>query len=155
MGYYPWRLMSYKLANGMKMWKRYGNTTILLLFSLKGLEILHQEKRGQVKTMVMEYFNSILFHKSRPANKQHTNHSSTGLLSLILKEECKLRMFEKKTLRWIFGPKRLENGEWRRLCNEELQSLYSSLNIVWMFKSRRLRWIQHVCLSLPRGRFTS
>jgi hypothetical protein len=38
-------------------------------------QILHQERRGQVKTIVMEHFNGILFHKSRPANKQHTNQS--------------------------------------------------------------------------------
>ena len=62
----------HKLANSMKIWKGYGSTTILL-FSLKGLEILHQERRGQVKSMVLEHFNSILFHKSGPANKQHTN----------------------------------------------------------------------------------
>ena len=62
------------MANGMKMWKRYGNTTTLL-FSLKGLEIVHQERRGQVKTIVMEYFKGILFHKSGPANKQHTSQS--------------------------------------------------------------------------------
>ena len=65
--------MSHKLANGMKMWKEIGNTT--LLFSPKGLEILHQERRGQVKTIVMEHFNGILFRKSRPAYKQHTNES--------------------------------------------------------------------------------
>ena len=63
-----------KLANDMKMSKGNGNT-ITLLFSLKGLEILHQERRGQVKTMVMEHFNGILFHKSAPVNKQHTNQS--------------------------------------------------------------------------------
>jgi hypothetical protein len=66
--------MNHKLANGMKMWKENGNITTLF-FSLKGLEILHQEGRGQVKTMVMEHFNGILFHKSGPANKQHTNQS--------------------------------------------------------------------------------
>ena len=64
--------MNHKLANAMKIWKGNGNTTTLL-FSLKGLEILHQERRGQVKTIVMEHFTGILFHKSRPANKQHTN----------------------------------------------------------------------------------
>ena len=62
------------MTNGMKMWKGNRNTTTLL-FSLKGLKILHQERRGQVKTIVMELFNGILFHKSGPANKQHTNHS--------------------------------------------------------------------------------
>ena len=60
----------------MNIWKGNGNNTTLL-FSLKGLEILHQERRGQdlVKTIIMEYFNGILFHNSGPANKQHTNQS--------------------------------------------------------------------------------
>ena len=44
----------------------------------------------------------------------------------------------------IFGPKRDDNGEWRRLHNEELHSLYRSPNIVRVIKSRRLRWIGHV-----------
>ena len=61
------------------MWKGNGNTTTLL-FSLKILEIVHQERGGQVKTIVMEHFNGILFHKSGPANKQHTNQPT------ILKE---------------------------------------------------------------------
>ena len=44
----------------------------------------------------------------------------------------------------LFGPKRDENGEWRRLHNEELHSLYRSPNIVRVIKSRRLRWAEHV-----------
>ena len=56
----------------MKMWKGNGNTTTLL-FSLKRLVIVHQERRGQVKTILMEHINGILFHKSGPGNKQHTN----------------------------------------------------------------------------------
>ena len=47
-------------------------------------------------------------------------------------------------LRRIFGPKRDENGEWRRLHNEEPRSLYRSPNIVRVIKSRRLRWAGHV-----------
>jgi hypothetical protein len=62
--------MNHKLVNGMTMRKGNGNTTTLLFF-LKELEISHQERRGQMKTIVMEHFNGILFHKSRPANK-HT-----------------------------------------------------------------------------------
>ena len=44
----------------------------------------------------------------------------------------------------IFRPKRDENGEWRRLHNEELHSLYCSPNIVRVIKYRRLRWAGHV-----------
>jgi hypothetical protein len=47
-------------------------------------------------------------------------------------------------LRKIFGPKREEDGSWRKLHNDELHSLYSSPNIVRMIKSRRMRWEGHV-----------
>ena len=55
-----------------------------------------------------------------------------------------LRVFENWILRRIFGPKRDENGECRRLHNEELHSLYRSPNIVRVIKCRRLRWTGHV-----------
>jgi hypothetical protein len=59
--------------------------------------------------------------------------------SLTLREECRLRVFENKVLRRIFGPKRDEvTGEWRRLRNKELYALYSSPNIIRVIKSRRL-----------------
>jgi hypothetical protein len=62
-----------------------------------------------------------------------------------LREECRLRVFENRVLRRIFGPKRDEvTGEWRRLHNEELYALYSSPNIIRVMKSRRLRWAGHV-----------
>ena len=64
--------------------------------------------------------------------------------TLTLKEERRLRVFESRILRRIFGSKRNENGEWRRLHNEELHSLYRSPNIVRVIKSRRLRWAGHV-----------
>jgi len=48
-------------------------------------------------------------------------------------------------LRRIFGPRRDEvTVEWGRLHNEELNDLYSSPNIVWVMKSRRMRWDGHV-----------
>ena len=64
-----------KLANDMKIWKGNGSAATLL-FSPKRLKIVHQERRGQVKTTVMEHFNGIFFHKYRPANKQHTNKTN-------------------------------------------------------------------------------
>jgi hypothetical protein len=46
----------------------------------------------------------------------------------------------------IFGPKRYEDGSWRKLHNDELHSLYSSPNIVRVIKSRRMKWARHVAL---------
>jgi hypothetical protein len=54
-------------------------------------------------------------------------------------------------LRRVFGPKRDEDGSWRKLHNDELHSLYSSLNIVRVIKSRRLRWAGHVA-RMEKGR---
>ena len=62
-----------------------------------------------------------------------------------------LRVFENRILGRIFGPKRDENGEWRRLHNEELHSLYRSPNIVRVIKSRRFRWAGHVAI-MEEGR---
>ena len=62
-------------------------------------------------------------------------------LSLILREECGLRVTENRVLRRIFGPKRKEvAGEWRKLRNEELNDVYPSANIFQVKKSRRMRW---------------
>jgi hypothetical protein len=55
-----------------------------------------------------------------------------------LKEERRLKLFENRVLRRIFGPKRDEIGELRKLHNEELSDLYSSPNIIRMIKSRRM-----------------
>ena len=65
--------------------------------------------------------------------------------SLTLREEHRLRVFENRVLRRIFGPRRDGvTGEWRKLHNEEFNDLYSSPNIVRVIKSRRMRWAGHV-----------
>jgi hypothetical protein len=61
-----------------------------------------------------------------------------------LREEHRLRAFENRVLRRIFGPKREEDGSWRKLHNDELHNLYSSPTIVRVIKSRRMRWAGHV-----------
>ena len=76
--------------------------------------------------------------------------------SLTLREERKLKMFQNMVLRRLFGPRRDEvAGEWRRMHNEELNDLYSSPNIVWVIKSRRMRWAGHVArLGEESGAYT-
>ena len=65
--------------------------------------------------------------------------------SLTLREERRLRVFENRVLRRVFGPKRDEvTVEWRKLHNEGLRNLYSLPNIVRVVKSRRMRWGGHV-----------
>jgi hypothetical protein len=69
-----------------------------------------------------------------------------------LGEEHRLRVFENRVLRRIFGPKREVDGSWRKLHSDELHSLYSSPNIVRVIKTRRLRWVGHVaCMREGRG----
>jgi hypothetical protein len=64
--------------------------------------------------------------------------------SLTFRKEHRLRGFENRVLRKIFGPKREEDGLWTKLHNDELHSLYSSANIDRVIKSRRMRWAGHV-----------
>jgi hypothetical protein len=65
--------------------------------------------------------------------------------SLTVREEHRLRVFENRVLRRIFGPTRGEvTGEWRKLHNGELHILYSSPDIIRQIKSGRMRWAGHV-----------
>jgi hypothetical protein len=73
-------------------------------------------------------------------------------MSLTLKDEHRLTVFENWVPRRIFGSKRGEvTGKWRKLHNGELHNLYSSPNITRQIKSRRMRWSGHVaCMGEER-----
>jgi hypothetical protein len=65
--------------------------------------------------------------------------------SLTMREVCRVRVFENRVLKRIFGPKRDEvTGEWRTLHIEDLNDLNSSPNIVRVIKLRRMRWAGYV-----------
>jgi hypothetical protein len=62
-----------------------------------------------------------------------------------LREELRLRVFENRVLRRIFGPKRDEaTREWRRLHNEELYNLYFISNIIRVIIPRTMRLAGHM-----------
>jgi hypothetical protein len=66
---------------------------------------------------------------------------------LTLREEYRLRVFENRVMRRIFGPKTGKmSGDWSKLLNEELLKLQSSLSIIRMTKKRRMRWAGNVAL---------
>jgi hypothetical protein len=66
-------------------------------------------------------------------------------LSLTLREEHILRVFENRVLSRLFGRKKDEmSGEWRKFHNEDLHNLYSSADIIRQIKSRRMMWSGHV-----------
>ena len=73
--------------------------------------------------------------------------------SLTLREEHRLRVFENRVLRRIFGPNWDKGtGEWRKLHNEELNEVCFSLSIVRVIKSRRMKWVVHVaCMGESGG----
>jgi hypothetical protein len=72
--------------------------------------------------------------------------------SLTLREEHRLRVFENRVLKRIFGQKRDEvTGEGRKLHKKELHDLYSSPSIIRIIKSRRMRWVGHVARMGRRG----
>ena len=86
-------------------------------------------------TIVFET-RSEMFLKALLASFPVWNRQNYFIIYLNHIEESRLRVFENRILRRIFGPKRDQHGEWRRLHNEELHSLYRSPNIVRVIKSK-------------------
>jgi hypothetical protein len=71
----------------------------------------------------------------------------------MLREEHRLRVFENRVLRRIFGPKRDEMMEgWRKLHKKELRDLYSSPSIIRMIKSRSMGWAYRLLVGKPDGK---
>jgi hypothetical protein len=110
--------------------------------TLKNQNYIHEEIKSRLKSgnacyhSVQNLLSSSLLSKNVKIQIYRTIILSVVLYgceswSLALREECRLRVFENKVLRTIFGPKRDEvTGEWRRLHNKELYALYSSPDII-------------------------
>jgi hypothetical protein len=77
--------------------------------------------------------------------------------SLTSREEHRLRIFEHRVLRRIFGPKNDEvAGGWKKLHNEELHGLYSAPSIIRVIKARKMRWVGHVArMGKVRGAYNT
>ena len=133
----------------MKKWKPFKYLGSLLTNQI------HKEIKCRFKAGGSCYYSVKTFLSSRLLSKNlKIKIYKTIILSVVLygcdtwfltlREERRLRIFENRALRRIFGPKSDENGEWRRFHNEELRNLYRSHSIVRVTKSRRLRWAGHV-----------
>jgi hypothetical protein len=109
------------------------------------------------------YFPSVQYYRHQLTGTNRVNIfvddeiliAKLGLFYLlkVLREERRLRVFESRVLRRVFGPRRDEvTGEWRKLHNEVLRDLYSLPSIVRVVKSRRMRWAVHVAhMGVGRG----
>ncbi|KAJ4431289.1 hypothetical protein ANN_19886 [Periplaneta americana] len=90
----------------------------------------------------------IISHGFKMDSVVHSERSPTfhkGIDNCESAKEQRLRVFENKVLRKIFGAKRDEvTGEWRKLHNAELHALYSSPDIIRNIKSGRLKWAEHI-----------
>ena len=142
----------------MKKWKPFNTWTlywkIKIIFRKKYNLDLKQEIHVIIRSKhscILDFFPSIWKLKYIKQYYLPVVLYGCETCSLTLREESRLRVFENRILRRIFGPKGDENGEWGRLHNEELHSLYRSPNIARVIRSRRLRWAGHVA-RMDKGR---
>ncbi|KAJ4435918.1 hypothetical protein ANN_18540 [Periplaneta americana] len=120
-----------------------GNGKINLLASADNIALLGQTE-DDIKKL-----SKLLVEETRITglniNSDKTKYMNISRSSNNRGEEHRLRVFENKVLRKIFGAKRDEvTGEWRKLHNAELHAMYSSPDLIRNIKSRRLRWAGHV-----------
>jgi hypothetical protein len=111
---------------------------------------IHEEIKSRLKSGNAFYHSVQNFFSSSLLSKNGNIKIYRTIILPVVLYGCEswsltLRVFENKVLRRIFGPKKVEGtGEWRGLHNKELYALYSSSNIIWVIKSRKLRWTGHV-----------
>jgi hypothetical protein len=127
-----------------------------LAATLMNQNSVHEEIKSKLKSgnacyhSVQNLLSSMLLSKNTKIRIYRTIILPVALYgyetwSLTLREEQRVRVFENRVLRRIFGPKRDEaRGDWRRRHNKELNNLYSSPNIIRVIKLRRMRWVGHV-----------
>jgi hypothetical protein len=85
-------------------------------------------------------FSNSLNNKATEKLEIQTSAALLSILKSLLREEYRLRVFEKRVLRRIFGPKGDEvTGGWRGLHNEELRNMDISPSVIRMIKSRSMR----------------
>jgi hypothetical protein len=117
---------------------------------------MHEEIKSRLNSgdacyhLVQSLLSSRLFSRNLKVKLYKTIISPVVLygcetFSLTLREEHRLRVFENRVLRGMFGPTRDEaTGEWRNFHSEELHNLYSSPDVIRQIKSRRMRWAGRV-----------
>ena len=103
--------------------------------AMESVRLSHSIRLPFTLSSLLDYLNNRFLN----INNNNNNNNGWETWSLTLREESRQRVFENRILRWIFGPKRDENGEWRRLHNEELHSFYRSPNIIRVIKSKKIR----------------
>jgi hypothetical protein len=115
---------------------------------------IHDEIKSKLNSGILFIIQSKIFFSSRLISKNlKIKIYKTIILPVVLYgcktwsltfgQEHRLRVFEKRVLRKIFGPKREEDGSLRKL-HHDVHSMFSSSNIVRVIKSRRMRWAGHV-----------
>ncbi|KAJ4435473.1 hypothetical protein ANN_18089 [Periplaneta americana] len=121
-----------------------------MIFCKKAAKEVHNKDTYHFKRYLKKLLSSSLLSKNLKVRIYKTVILPVVLYgcetwTLTLREEQRLRVFENKVLRKIFGAKRdAVTGEWRKLHNAELHALYTSPDIIRNIKSRRLRWAGHV-----------
>ena len=138
--------------NCLKLW----NILNILGKTLKNKNCIREEIKSRVTSRHAYYHSvqNILSLISLSRNTEIKIHRTVILpvvlygcevLSLILREKHRLRMFKNRVLQKITGPKRDGETEgWRRLHNGELRDLYISPNMMWVNRSKRMKWVGHV-----------